>query len=112
MARTRAQLVSKALSLLQEEGAGQSLSDEDKELVDGAVEPLVAELASNNVLVVGNLNAIDDDIFLPLARLLANEVGDDFGRPYSDEIRIAQEMRIKRVTALISTYAPQTPDYF
>lgn len=112
MARTRAQLVSKALSLLQEAGSDGALSDDDKELVDGAVDPLVAELASNNVLVIGDLSAIDDDVFLPLARLLANEVGDDFGRPYSEDIRLAQEMRIKRVTALNATYAPQAPDYF
>ena len=112
MSRTRAQLVSKALSILQEEGSGQSLSSEDSELVDAAVDPLVAELASSEVLVIGDLAAIDDDIFLPLARMLANEVGDDFGHPYSEDYRALQERRIKRVTASSPTYAPQATDYF
>jgi hypothetical protein len=112
MPRTRAQLVAKALSILQEEGSGQPLSNEDKTVVDDAVEPLAAELASSEVLLIGDLEAIDDDVFLPLARMLANEVGDDFGRPYSEDYRALQERRMKRVTASSPTYAPQTTDYF
>jgi hypothetical protein len=112
MSRTRAQLVSKALSILQEEGAGQPTSSEDSELVDAAVEPLVAELQSAGVLVIGNLNAIDDDIFLPLARMIANEVGDDFGRPYSEDYRLLQERRIRRVVSQGPLYTPLATDYF
>lgn len=112
MAKTREELINKALSLLQEEGAGQPVGDEDYAKFDEAVAPLLAELSGAEVVTVGNVDEIDDAIFLPLARILMNEVGEDFGRPTSDDFRALQERRIRRVTASGPTYQTMTTDYF
>lgn len=112
MSKTRAELVAKALSILQEEGSGQPQAAEDTAKVDECVVPLTSELAASNVLTIGDLEAIDDAVFLPLARMLANEAGDDFGRPYSEDYRFAQEVRIRKVTALGPLYVTLATDYY
>lgn len=112
MPKTRAELVAKALSILQEEGSGQSQAAEDAAVIDAAVIPLTSELAASGVLTIGDLEAIDDAVFLPLARMLANEVGDDFGRPYSEDYRLAQEIRIRKATAQGPLYTTLATDYF
>ena len=112
MPRTRTQLVNKALSLLQEEGAGQSIAAEDSELCDAAVDPIVAELAAAGVVTIGNIDEIDEAIFLPLARILMNEIGEDFGRPTDPAFRLECEARIRRVVAVGPLYVPLQADYF
>lgn len=112
MPKTRAELVAKALSILQQEGSGQPQAPEDTAKVDECVVALTSELDANGVLTIGNLDEIDDAVFLPLARMLANETGDDFGRPYSEEYRLAQEMRIRKVTATGPLYVTLATDYF
>lgn len=112
MPKTQAELVAKALSILQEEGTGQSLAAEDTTLVNDAVVPLTDELAATGVLRIGSLDEIEDAVFLPLARMLANEVGDDFGRPYSEDYRLVQERRIRKVTATGPLYTTLETDYY
>ena len=112
MSKTRVELVAKVLSILQEEGAGQSLSNEDKAKVDENIIPIKDELKSSGILVIGDIEAINDDIFLPLARLIANECGDEFGMPYDDAKRALAERRIKRVTAVKVYFQPQSAEYF
>lgn len=112
MPKTQAELVAKALSILQEEGAGQPQAEEDTAKVDECVVPLTKELRDAGVLTIGDLDEIDDAVFLPLARMLANEAGDDFGRPYSEEYRLAQEKRIRRVTSTGPLYVTLASDYY
>ncbi len=113
MANTIDTLVSKALSVLEELGAGQLQSDEDTKLVKDAATPLIASLITTTVLPQDfDSTAIDDATFLPLARLLANAVGDDFGRPYSEDVRVIQEAQLRRVTASGPIYSTLAADYF
>jgi hypothetical protein len=112
MPKTRAELVNKAISLLQQEGAGQSIDDEDFQTFDDAVEPIIAELSEDEVVTVGDTDAIDDAVFLPLARILMNEVGEDFGRPTDPAFRLECEARIRRVVAGKPLYTTLATDYF
>lgn len=112
MPKTRAELVNKAISLLQQEGAGQSVDAEDFNTFNEAVPPLLEELSEAEVITVGDVEAIDDAVFLPLARLLMNEVGEDFGRPTNEDFRTAQERRIRRVLAAKPLYTTLRTDYF
>jgi len=112
MPKTRAQLVNKAISLLQEAGADQSIDDADFQTFDDAVEPLIAELSEAEVVTVGDVEAIDDAIFLPLARILMNEVGEDFGRPTDPAFRLECEIRIRRVASAKPLYTTLRTDYF
>lgn len=112
MPKTRDELVRKAISLLQQEGAGQSVDSEDYATFDEAIPPLLAELSEAEIVTVGDVEAIDDAVFLPLARILMNEVGEDFGRPTSEDFRTAQERRIHRVLAAKPAYTTLAADYF
>ncbi|MDO9364675.1 MAG: hypothetical protein Q7T60_17235 [Sphingopyxis sp.] len=112
MPKTRAELVNKAISLLQQEGAGQSIDTEDFQTFDDAVEPLLAELSFAHIITVGDVEAIDDAVFLPLARLLMNEAGEDFGRPTDPAFRQENENRIRRVLAGEPLYTPARVEYF
>lgn len=112
MTKTRDELVKKAISLFQQEGAGQSIDQEDYATFDDAVEPILAELSEAEVVTVGDVEAIDDAIFLPLARILMNEVGEDFGRPTDPAFRLESETRIRRVVAGKPLYTTLAVDYF
>ena len=79
--------------------------------VSDAIE-LISRFEKANILVIGDIEAINDDIFLPLARLIANECGDEFGMPYDDVKRALAERRIKRVTAVKVYFQPQSAEYF
>lgn len=112
MPKTRAQLVEKAISLLQQAGAGEPIDAEDFQTFDDAVGPLLAELSEAEIVTVGDTEAIDDAIFLPLARILMNEVGEDFGRPTDPDFRKECESRIRAVLAGRPLYIPARVDYF
>lgn len=112
MSKTQAQLISRALTLLQRLGEGDSPSDGDRELVSDNITPLVAMLSAEGVVNVGSVDEIDDAVFLPLARLLANECAPDFGQPYSDETRARAIMQLNRVLSVPATSQPLATDYF
>ena len=112
MPKTRDELVKKAISLLQQAGAGEGVDQEDYKAFDEAVEPILAELSEAEVVTVGDVDAIDDAIFLPLARILMNEVGEDFGRPTDPVFRQECEARIARAISGGPLYTTLAVDYF
>lgn len=112
MPMTRDQLVKKAISLFQQEGAGQSVDPEDYKEFNDAIPPILAELSEAGVVTVGDVDAIDDAIFLPLARILMNEVGEDFGRPTDPAFRQECEVRIRRAVSGKPLYTTLATDYF
>lgn len=82
MAKTKAELVSRALSVLGIVGAGQTPSVENSNAVGDAVGPMVAQMVANDDLWLFDIEAIPDAVFLPLSDLLANVVADDFGQAF------------------------------
>lgn len=77
--KTRNDLVLRALGFLGVIQAGQTPGREDAEKVDTLIEPLFATLRTRKVVYVVDPDGIPDNIFLPLARLLAVEAASDFG---------------------------------
>lgn len=112
MTKSKNDLVNRALTLLQKIGEGETPSEGDTALVEANVQPVVDQLAGENVLIVGSVDEIDDSIFLPLARILANESAPDFSQAYSDEIRATAIMQINRVMAVKVHAQPLATDYF
>lgn len=112
MPKTRDELVKKAISLLQQAGAGEAVDQEDYATFDEAVDPILAELSEAEVVTVGDADAIDEAIFLPLARILMNEVGEDFGRPTDPAFRQECEIRIARAISGGPLYTTLAVDYF
>ena len=109
---TRADLISKTMSILQEAGVGQPLAPEDSKLLDGALDGLIVQLINGGVLRDFDDTDIDPAVFLPLARLLANANGDDYGAPFSEEKRVLQEASIRRAVTVGPIYSTLATDYF
>lgn len=99
MPKTSEQLAIRALSILGKVQAGQTPATEDVAAVVDVIEPLVAQIGIGSVVYVGDLDSIDDAIFLPLARRLALEVAPDFGLPAVDKDTIDQQNAVLRALA-------------
>lgn len=109
---TRADLISKTMSVLQEAGTGQPIAPEDRNLLNSALDGLVVQLINGGVLRDFDDTDIDPAIFLPLARLLANANGDDYGLPFSEEKRVLQEAAIRRAVMVGPIYSTLATDYY
>lgn len=120
MAKTVRQLYNRALELLNVAAAGQSPAAEDWEAVRAVLPPLLAELytvAALNLRVTANneeASDIPDEVFGPLANLLANDAGPSFGIPAATGIdRDLKLVRpIRQVTYGGPQYFPQDVNYF
>jgi hypothetical protein len=78
--------------------AGQDPSAEDVQVVREQLEPLLEELAQNEIILVADTEAIPDICFLPLAYRLAAEVAADFGLGATDEATLHKLDRRLRLT--------------
>lgn len=120
MAKTRNDLVSKALGNLGILAAGQVADAEDFEAVDGYVEPLVAWLESAEIYDFDNIDTegVPDDVFIPISLLLADNAALEFGLPGlpasadRPNPRQAAIDDIRLVTYARPTYQTQKTEYF
>jgi hypothetical protein len=85
MSKTKTELATRALSIVGKVQAGQTPAAEDLTLVEGVAEALVEQLNATQVCYVGDIDAVEDSYYLPLARRLALEIGPDFGLPAVDD---------------------------
>ena len=109
MPRTRTDLVARALGLLGVIQVGQEPSAEDRELVDSYIDGKVAELARREVFYVQDPNSIDDEAFLPLARMLANAAGPEFGQAYDGDVDAREELRLRDIDRRPNVYETLRP---
>ena len=99
--RPRAELVTRALRVLNVVPAGQNPSDEDFDVVDEFVEPLLARLDGEGITTIDNPDAIPAAQFLDVAVLLADAAKGDFGLaalPQDDPTK--SEMRLRTVNSV------------
>lgn len=95
MAKTRAQLVARALAKNKVVGAGQSASAEVTQRVDDVVEPLMEDLSERGIFSWGNEDEIPESAFEHLAGLLADATADDFGKEQNEQKRNVLEARLR-----------------
>lgn len=110
--KTRDQLKERAAKDLGVILPGEALSTEDDETLDGLVDPLIAQLAADEVVYIGNIEEIELEYFLPLASLLANMAGPDFGSPVNDDARKRDEATLKRISSTRPKYGVAEGSYF
>src|SRR5690349_10706502 len=79
MAKTRADLVNKALDYLGVTAVGQTIDPEAYDAVDNVVDPLVKSLAARELVWIPDLSSIPDEIFLQTAVLVADGCKTNFG---------------------------------
>jgi hypothetical protein len=110
--KTRAQLIERALKSIGALEPGEAPSNEDYATVDGLIDPLIAQLATDQIAYISDAEAIELELFMPLARLLANAAGPDFGSPVNMEAKADDEKILRRLTAAKPTYERLKVDYF
>lgn len=103
--KTRSQLKERAAKDLGIIEPGETLSTEDGDTFDGLIDPLIAQLSADDIITIQDDEAIEVEYFLPLARLLANIAGPDFGSPINEEAKRADEAVLKRMAATRPSYA-------
>jgi hypothetical protein len=110
--KTRAQLKERAAKNLALIEPGEALSTEDDATLDGLIDPLIAQLAADDIVYIQDSEEIEVELFLPLSRLLANAAGPDFGSPINLEAKAADERELRRLSAAKPTYENLKVDFF
>lgn len=110
--KTRSELKERAAKLLAIIEPGEALSAEDDETFDDLIDPLVAQLAADKIVYIQNIEEIELEVFMPLARLLANVAGPDFGSPINEGAKLEDEKTLRRLTSNVPTFEPLKVDFF
>lgn len=104
--KTRAQLIERAGAAIGVKEPGEALSTEDYNTLDNLVDPLIGQLAADGVIYIQDDNEIPVEYFIPLANLLGNMAGPDFGSPINEEAKQRDERTLRRLASTKPTYAP------
>lgn len=110
--KSRQELIDRALLELGVLAAGQSASAEDVAVIDGAISPIMSDLATREIWVWGDPDQFDDDAFEHLGILLANARARPFGSQPDEQVRLLAESRLKQLRLSVLSGAPQTAEYF
>lgn len=110
--KSREDLVMRALQELGVVGAGQQASAEDAAAVNGEIGPVLSDLAARGVYNYGDPDQIEDAAFVHLAMILANSVGQQFGVPQDETVRIYRESRLRDLTHRNPPSQPIRVQYF
>lgn len=122
--KTTEELIHRAMEEIGRKDAGEAPSDDDFNIVNGLVEPLIELLNADDVVYIPDIDAIEPMYFLPLARLLAIEASNTFGTDAVqtmlarnragnvDALKDREEQILRRITASKPTYAPLKTQYF
>lgn len=112
MSRTRSDLRFKALSIIIGGDLGQAPSDEDATTLDNYIDDVVAELQTKGIVYVSDLDAIENDVFGTLAKLVANAAADEFGGASDPAKKRFYENEMRVIARQTPGYGPQQVDYF
>jgi hypothetical protein len=91
MSQDRTALIYRALRNLGVLPQGQSPSAEESESIDDLIDPMLANLRTRNIAKGVDPDFIDDDLFLPLAHVLAAVAAPEFGQAQDQAIWALKE---------------------
>jgi len=112
MSKARAELRNKAYDIIVGGDAGQTPSAEDADAVDGFIDAVIAKLAVKSAVYIQDVEAIEEELFLDLAELVANAARSEFGGgqdPAKDRFHTNELRVLSRETP---GYGPQQVEYF
>lgn len=110
--KTLQQLETEAFAILTGMDPNSSPAAEDLAVIDTYVDPLLSQLAADEIVYIAAPNEIPNEYFLPLVRLLANVCGPRFGSPMNEDAKLADERVLRRLSAAQATYEPLQAQYF
>jgi len=112
MSKSLTDLKSEAFGILTGNDPYQTPATEELETIGVYVDPLIEQLATDDIVVIADTSEIPEAYFLPLARLLANAAGPRFGSPMNEQAKQVDEAALRRLSAARPTYETLTADYF
>lgn len=112
MSKTREQLRNKAYDILVGGDAGQTPSSEDADAIDGYIDPVIAKLAAKSSVYIQDADAVEDELFIDLAKLVANAAQDEFGGVIDPNKDLYHTNQLRVLTRQTPGYGPQQVDYF
>lgn len=122
--KARQELVYRALTELGRRYGGEAPDATDYEEVDDLVDPLVEQLAADQVVYIDNTDAIEAAFFLPLGRLLAVVAAGTFGESAIsnlltrnratnvDQLQAREEATLRRIQADKPAYETLKVKYY
>lgn len=110
--KTRADLVARALATLVNLPAGQTPSSEDFSTVDAHVDSVLATLSSKGVVTINNADAIEIEVFGPLANWLIEDCASEFGGMADPRAMLSAEAEIRKVVYGRPTRETLQVDYY
>jgi hypothetical protein len=111
--KTRTDLITATILLLNTYGAGQTPEPEDIDTIDGMMDGKLAELNRRDVYWSADVDEFDDEFIDPLSIILANQAAPTFGQPRSPDSAAMAERTLQALKP--STYVPGSVlavDYF
>jgi hypothetical protein len=117
VSRTLEDLARRALSILNEIGAGQSGAPEDLDVARAAIPGVLESLYEREVTTFEVADPIPDVMFTPISYCLANAIADDFGADDATVQKIAgrteaAERELRLLKRGRPDYRPQCSEYF
>lgn len=110
--KTRAEIQFKALAILTGGDVGQDPSAEDAVAIDGYIDSEASEINTDGTTYISDVNALNEELFIPFSKLVANAAADEFGGKSDDEKAKALRNRIRVLARQTPGYGPQIVEYF
>jgi hypothetical protein len=110
--KTLTDLKTEAFGILVGLDPSQSPDVEDLATIGEYVDPLLAQLAADEIVYIDDSDAIPVEYFLPVARLLANVAGPRFGSPMNPQARQDDERALRKLTSGKPTFETMKVDYY
>lgn len=112
MSSTREELRNRAYDILVGGEAGAAPSDDDANAIDGYIDKVIARLAAKSAIYVQDADAIEDEVFLDLAELVANAAAPEFGSSWDQAKETFHTNQLRVITRPTPGYGPQQVDFF
>lgn len=111
--KTRTDLITRILSLLNALAAGQEPAPEDVLTVDAVIDGKLAELSKREFYTGNSSSEFSDEFADPLAIIMANTVAPDFGQPRNpDSVASAERTLLSLKPSTYVSGSTLAVDYF
>jgi hypothetical protein len=111
MSKTRAQIQFKVLMILTGGDVGTNPSAEDADNIDGYIDSVVAELATDSIYIA-DPDTLDEDIFVTFCKLVADAAAEEYGQKSNPQFAQMWRNRLRTIKRPTPGYGPQTTEYF
>jgi len=112
MSKTRAEIQFKALAILTGGDVGASPSAEDAVAIDGYIDSEAAEINKDGTTYISDVEALEDELFMPFSKLVANAAADEFGGKSNDQLAMQLRNRIRVLARQTPGYGPQVVEFY